>query len=114
MEGSEGVGQGIVQGGLEVTEIKVGKGGQVIFNQTPFYAESGGQVGDTGLLMRASDGAIVGEVRDTQKKAGDLFVHHVHIENCGIKVGDAVRLVASSDRRGVITRDSSRRTLRHA
>src|SRR3979411_2437987 len=80
MESSEGVVQAMVQGGSEVTEIKAGKGGQVIFNQTPFYAESGGQVGDTGQLMRASDGAIIGEVRDTQKKAGDLFVHHIQVE----------------------------------
>jgi alanyl-tRNA synthetase len=113
MESSEGVVQAIVQGGPEVTEIKAGKGGQVIFNQTPFYAESGGQVGDTGLLMRASDGAIIGEIRDTQKKAGDLFVHHVHIENYGLKVGDAVRLVVNSGRRGEIRRNHSATHLLH-
>src|SRR4030088_1535569 len=105
MESSEGVVQAIVQGGPEVAEIKAGTGGQVIFNQTPFYAESGGQVGDTGQLMRASDGAMIGEIRDTQKKAGDLFVHHVHIENYGLKVGDAVRLVVNSGRRGEIRRN---------
>src|ERR1700681_2272813 len=113
MESSEGVAQAIVQGGPEVTEIKAGKGGQVIFNQTPFYAESGGQVGDTGLLMRASDGAIMGEVRDTQKKAGNLFVHHVHIEDYGLKVGDAVRLVVNSGRRGEIRRNHSATHLLH-
>jgi alanyl-tRNA synthetase len=113
MESSEGVVQAIVQGGAEVTEIKAGKGGQVIFNQTPFYAESGGQVGDTGLLMRASDGAIIGEIRDTQKKAGDLFVHHVHIENYGLKVGDAVRLVVNSGRRSEIRRNHSATHLLH-
>lgn len=112
-EFAEGVVQTIVQGGPEVTEIKPGKGGQVIFNQTPFYAESGGQVGDTGLLMRASDGAIIGEVRETQKKAGDLFVHHVHIENYGLKVGDAVRLVVNSTRRGEIRRNHSATHLLH-
>ncbi|WPO40637.1 alanine--tRNA ligase [Tardiphaga sp. 42S5] len=112
-ESAEGVVQTIVQGGPEVTEIKPGKGGQVIFNQTPFYAESGGQVGDTGLLMRASDGAIIGEVRETQKKAGDLFVHHVHIENYGLKVGDAVRLVVNSTRRGEIRRNHSATHLLH-
>jgi alanyl-tRNA synthetase len=112
-ESSEGVVQAIVQGGPEVTEIKAGKGGQVIFNQTPFYAESGGQVGDTGSLMRASDGAIIGEVRDTQKKAGDLFVHHVHIQNHGLKVGDAVRLVVNSSRRGEIRRNHSATHLLH-
>jgi alanyl-tRNA synthetase len=105
--------QAIVQGGPEVTEIKAGKGGQVLFNQTPFYAESGGQVGDTGLLMRASDGAIIGEVRDTQKKAGDLFVHRVHIENHGLKVGDAVRLIVDSGRRGEIRRNHSATHLLH-
>jgi alanyl-tRNA synthetase len=113
MESSEGVVQAIVQGGAEVTEIKAGKGGQVIFNQTPFYAESGGQVGDTGLLMRAADGAIIGEIRDTQKKAGDLFVHHVHIENYGLKVGDAVRLVVNSGRRSEIRRNHSATHLLH-
>jgi alanyl-tRNA synthetase len=113
MESSEGVVLAIVQGGPEVAEIKAGKGGQVIFNQTPFYAESGGQVGDTGLLMRASDGAIIGEVRDTQKKAGDLFVHHVHIENYGLKVGDAVRLVVNSSRRREIRRNHSATHLLH-
>jgi alanyl-tRNA synthetase len=113
MESSEGVVQAIVQGGLEVAEIKPGKGGQVIFNQTSFYAESGGQVGDTGLLMRASDGAIIGKVLDTQKKAGDLFVHHVHIENHGLKVGDAVRLVVNSGRRGEIRRNHSATHLLH-
>src|ERR1700736_2844132 len=113
MESSEGVVQAIVQGGPEVTEIKAGKGGQVIFNQTPFYAESGGQVGDTGQLMRASDGAIIGDVRDTQKKAGDLFVHHVHIENHGLKVGDAVRLVVNPGRRDEIRRNHSATHLLH-
>ncbi|MEA2920208.1 MAG: alanyl-tRNA synthetase [Bradyrhizobium sp.] len=113
MESSEGFVQAIVQGGAEVTEIKAGKGGQVIFNQTPFYAESGGQVGDTGLLMRASDGAIIGEVRDTQKKGGDLFVHYLHIENYGLKVGDAVRLVVNSERRGEIRRNHSATHLLH-
>jgi alanyl-tRNA synthetase len=113
MESSEAVVQAIVQGGPEVTEIKVGKDGQVLFNQTPFYAESGGQVGDTGLLMRASDGAIIGEVRDTQKKAGDLFVHHVHIENHGLEVGDAVRLVVNPGRRSEIRRNHSATHLLH-
>jgi len=63
--------------------------------------------------MRASDGAIIGEVRDTQKKAGDLFVHHVYIENYGLKVGDAVRLVVNSGRRGEIRRNHSATHLLH-
>lgn len=114
MESSEGIVQAIVQGGPEVAEIRPGMGGQVIFNQTPFYAESGGQVGDTGLLIRASDTAIIGEVRDTQKKAGgDLIVHHVHVENHGLRVGDAVRLVVNSRRRSEIRRNHSATHLLH-
>lgn len=112
-ESSEAVVQAIVQGGGQTAEISAGKGGQVIFNQTPFYAESGGQVGDRGLVMRASDGAIIGEIRDTQKKLGDLFVHHVHVENDSLSVGEAVRLVVSSDRRNEIRRNHSATHLIH-
>jgi alanyl-tRNA synthetase len=112
-ESSEGIVQAIVRGGPEVNEIKPGDGGEVIFNQTPFYAESGGQVGDHGLLVRASDTAIIGEIRDTQKKAGDLFVHHVHVLNHGLKVGDAVRLIVDSKRRNEIRRNHSATHLLH-
>ena len=112
-DNSEGVVQAIVRGDPLVNELKPGEGGQVIFNQTPFYAESGGQVGDRGLLIRASDGAILGEVRDTQKRGGDLFVHHVHIENHGLKVGDAVRLAVDTRRRNEIRANHSATHLLH-
>jgi alanyl-tRNA synthetase len=112
-ESSEAVVKAIVQGGPEVNEIAVGKGGQVIFNQTPFYAESGGQVGDVGMMFRASDGAIIGEIKDTQKKVGDLFVHHVHVVNHGLKVGDVVRLRINSDLRNDIRRNHSATHLLH-
>ena len=71
-ETAEGVVAALVKDGKEVDALRAGETGVVIVNQTPFYAESGGQVGDTGI-MRA-DGLRFA-VTDTQKKAADLFVH---------------------------------------
>ena len=62
--------------GKEVADARsTGESGAVVLNQTPFYGESGGQVGDTGVMT--ADGVRF-RVTDTQKKAGDLFVHHRH------------------------------------
>ena len=63
---------GNVRDGHEVDRLKAGETAPVLFNQTPFYAESGGQVGDTGVMQRRGRAF---RVTDTQKKAGDLFVH---------------------------------------
>ena len=76
-ESAEGVVAALVKDGKQVTELKKGESGAVVMNQTPFYAESGGQVGDTGEMRR--DGVRL-TVTDTQKKAGDLFVHLVKVE----------------------------------
>jgi alanyl-tRNA synthetase len=71
-EEAEGVVAALLRDGRDVDSLKAGESGSVILNQTPFYAESGGQVGDTGKLT--ADGVLF-EVEDTQKKAGDVFVH---------------------------------------
>src|SRR5262249_57570819 len=71
-ESAEGVVKALVKDGAEIAELKQGEGGAVVLNQTPFYGESGGQVGDTGLMT--ADGVRF-RVTDTQKKAGDVFVH---------------------------------------
>src|SRR6266852_5749228 len=102
-ERAEGVVIAIVRGGQEVTELKPGESGQVILNQTPFYGESGGQVGDTGILRRSADDAhALARVLDTQKRAGDVIVHHVTIENYGLKLGDALLLDVDHERRSSI------------
>ena len=62
---------------------------EVITNQTPFYGESGGQVGDQGYIF-TSDSKI--KVNDTQKKMGDLFVHYGKIEKGSISIGQHVNL----------------------
>ena len=69
-ESAEGVVAALVKDGKEVPELKKGESGAVVMNQTPFYGESGGQVGDTGEMRREGVRLIVS---DTQKKAGDLF-----------------------------------------
>src|ERR1700684_979015 len=71
-ESTEAIVQTIIRGGPEVGELKAGESGELIFNQTPFYAESGGQVGDTGWLIRGSEGQLVARVLAVHKEAGDL------------------------------------------
>jgi alanyl-tRNA synthetase len=110
-ETSEGVIQAIIRGGPEVPQLRAGESGEVIVNQTPFYAESGGQVGDTGWIRRTSDGAIIARVLATHKEAGDLFVHNVKIENHELKVGDSIRL--DVDPRDDIRRNHSATHLLH-
>ena len=112
-ETSEAIVQTIVRGGSEVTELAVGESGEIVLNQTPFYAESGGQVGDTGLLRRASDGEIVAEVTATHKHAGDLFVHTVQVTTYGLKSGESVRLDVDHTRRSAIRANHSATHLLH-
>src|SRR5262249_27862442 len=71
-ESAEGMVSALVRDGQEVAALAKGEAGAVVLNQTPFYGESGGQVGDTGVMT--GDGVRF-VVTDTQKRAGDLFVH---------------------------------------
>jgi alanyl-tRNA synthetase len=105
---------GIFRGHDEVDHLNVGEGGVVILNQTPFYALSGGQVGDTGVIRGDLDSAYVSaRVLDTQKVAGDLFLHVVAVDNYGLKVGDTVRLDVDHQRRSDIRRNHSATHLLH-
>ena len=89
-EKAEGVVAAIVRDGESVETLKAGEEGALICNQTPFYGESGGQVGDRGVIL-TSEGARF-KVRDTQKKLGDLFVHSGVLEEGALALGDAVEL----------------------
>jgi alanyl-tRNA synthetase len=80
----------------EVDELKNGDEGMIIVNQTPFYGESGGQVGDTGEII-GND--LKFEVTDVQKKLGDLFVHYGKVINGSIKLKDNVELKINVERR---------------
>ena len=90
-ETAEGEIRAIVKGGKAAKGLKSGEEGALVLNQTPFYGESGGQIGDTGLI-KGPKGALF-RVTDTQKKLGDLIVHLGTVEKGSFKPGDAVELV---------------------
>ena len=93
---TEGVVLKISKGKEFIEEAKEGDSVELITNQTPFYAESGGQVGDQGVI-KTSTGKI--NVLDTQKKMGDLHVHVGKVSKGSIKVGDNVNLEIDVKRR---------------
>jgi len=107
---AEGVVTALVRDGKELAELNAGESGAVVLNQTPFYGESGGQVGDTGLMT--ADGIRV-RVTDTQKRAGDVFAHLVTVEQGALKVGSALALNVDHARRSDIRRNHSATHLLH-
>jgi len=109
-ESAEGVVAALVKDGKEVSELKKGESGAVVMNQTPFYGESGGQVGDTGEMRREG---VKLNVSDTQKKAGDLFAHFVKVEQGTVKVGDPLLLDVDHARRSAIRQNHSATHLLH-
>ncbi len=80
----------------EVDQLKENEEGMIIVNQTPFYGESGGQVGDTGEIL-ANEFKF--EVTDVQKKLGDLFVHYGKVVSGSIKLKDSVEMKINVQRR---------------
>jgi alanyl-tRNA synthetase len=109
-ETAEGVVGALVKDGAEVSQLKPGESGAIVLNQTPFYAESGGQVGDTGVM--AGEGVRF-RVTETQKKAGDLFVHLGTVEQGTLKAGAALQLDVDHGRRASIRAHHSATHLLH-
>ena len=109
-EVAEGVVTALVRDGKEIAELKAGESGTVVLNQTPFYGESGGQTGDTGVMT--ADG-LRATVTDTQKRAGDVFAHMVTVEQGTLKVGSALALNVDHARRSDIRRNHSATHLLH-
>src|SRR6202142_829114 len=103
-ETAEGVVAALVKDGKEVESLKAGESGAIVLNQTPFYAESGGQVGDTGVMT--ADGVRF-RVTETQKKAGDLFVHLGTVEQGTVRPGAALLLEVDHIRRSSIRANHS-------
>jgi alanyl-tRNA synthetase len=109
-ETAEGVVAALVKDGNEVDSLKAGASGAIVLNQTPFYAESGGQVGDTGLMTGEG---VRFRVTDTQKKAGDLVVHLGTVEQGTLKAGTALLLEVDHARRTAIRANHSATHLLH-
>ncbi|MAJ65591.1 MAG: alanine--tRNA ligase [Alphaproteobacteria bacterium] len=101
----------LVADGKPVESIAAGGEGFVITNQTPFYGESGGQMGDTGGLFSAE--GVEATITDTQKKLGDLFVHVVKVTKGTLKKGLAVELSVDNTRRSRIRANHSATHLLH-
>ncbi len=101
----------LVVGGAPVDTASAGAEVAVILNQTPFYGESGGQVGDTGIISGADGLRIV--ITDTQKKLGDLFVHLGRVATGQARVGTAVLAEVDHARRTDIRAHHSATHLLH-
>ena len=98
----------IISGDEEIRELKEGEDGGVVLDQTPYYAESGGQVGDVGTIVKSpaneNDVAGIARVADTYAPVQGLIIHKTRVEKGSLKVGDVV--TAEVD---VVTRDATRR-----
>ena len=77
--------------------LETGQSGIPVLNQTPFYAEAGGQIGDQGVIRTAGGGRF--RVTDTQKKLGDLHIHLGRVEEGSIRIDEPVELAVDHDRR---------------
>ncbi|ALK96177.1 alanyl-tRNA synthetase [Massilia sp. WF1] len=100
--------------GVSVQELKAGQDGIVVLDTTPFYAESGGQVGDKGVI-KAAGGNKAGlfEVEDTLKIQADVFGHHGVLQSGSLKVGDTVDAQVDEAKRARTIRNHSATHLMH-
>ena len=96
--------------GESVSALNAGQGGVVVLDTTPFYAESGGQVGDQGVIVA---GSARFAVTDTQKIKADVYGHHGTLESGSLKVGDAVQAEVNAQLRAATMRNHSVTHLMH-
>ncbi len=110
MEQAEGLVAAIIKDGTEVDRLSQGESGFVILNQTPFYGESGGQVGDTGWMQTKGVRFRVG---NTQKKLGNLYVHEGSVEEGELRPGLSLELIVDHERRKALRANHSATHLLH-
>ena len=101
----------LVGDGAACATLSAGQAGSVLVDQTPFYAESGGQAGDVGTLTGEG---VVARVTDTRKLAGDLFVHEVVVDEGSLSPGAAVTLTVDGGRRSTTKLNHTATHLLHA
>lgn len=106
---AEGEIKALVKDGVEVSSLTAGDEGFVVLNQTPFYGESGGQVGDSGVLKGEG---VSADVADTQKFHG-VFAHKVKVASGTLKLGQPVELLVDHERRSSIRANHSATHLLH-
>ena len=99
--------------GRRVERAQAGERVAAFASRTPFYAESGGQMGDTGTIVAPRSGARL-VVEDTVKRAGDMHAHTGVVAGGALAVGDAARLVVDGGRRAALRRNHSATHLLHA
>ncbi len=102
---------GLFKQGQAVEELQQGEEGVVILDETPFYAESGGQAGDSGIL---SSPTMYFKVQDTQKQGADLFLHKGVVENGALKINDACAVEIDKEKRKATELNHSATHLLHA
>ncbi|MEX0319610.1 MAG: alanine--tRNA ligase [Ruegeria sp.] len=113
-EKAEGQVSALIVDGALVDSIEAGKSGWTVVNQTPFYGEAGGQVGDTGVIRRLENRDEVALVEDTRKFAdGKVYAHKVTVERGTIAKGDPVELEVDHTRRSAIRANHSATHLLH-
>ncbi|MGI6685001.1 MAG: alanine--tRNA ligase [Bacillota bacterium] len=100
----------LVTEGEKVDAISDQASAYLVLDQTPFYAESGGQVGDTGIITGPKGSAVV---KDTQKLADGVYLHQIKMEQGVLKVGDTVEALVDRDRRRSIARNHTATHLIH-
>lgn len=109
---AEGQVLALLRDGKNVDSLSAGEEGLIITNQTPFYGESGGQVGDTGVFLTAAGDAF--EVSDTLKMLGKLWIHKGRVTKGNIKTGEGVEMRVDGARRAAIRANHSATHLLHA
>lgn len=109
-ESAEGRVAALVVDGKTANEAGAGTDVSVVLNQTPFYGESGGQMGDVGTIT--TEDAVI-TITDTQKRVDDLHVHIGKVEKGTVKVGDEARLEVDHDRRSRLRANHSATHLLH-
>lgn len=101
----------ILDGEKQIDELSESNQGSVVLDQTPFYAESGGQVGDVGKLTTAD---ALAKVADTYSPIAGLIIHKVTVEKGSIKVGDTVTATVDVEKRDATRRNHTATHLVHA
>lgn len=104
----------ILEGDTPVERLSERAQGGLILDRTPFYAEAGGQVGDTGYLVSANGGEFRATVADTFSPVSGLIVHKVNVDKGSIKVGDTVNALVDSEKRDATRRNHTATHLLHA